>query len=225
MKCCSKCRIEKPLTDFREGKGYADGYRSQCKECLSISSREYKQRPDVQQHRRDYEKTHTRGEHRRAYQREWHQRPDVKARVLAYMQRPDVNERVRERERQRWANDPKLREYKRTYLRKRYRENTEHKRKQIGYSMRALHARRARKQNQGGSYTAQEWRDLCARYDHRCLCCGEQKRLTIDHVLPISLGGSNSIDNIQPLCLACNLRKHAKHVDYRPQTQPPWALG
>ena len=64
--------------------------------------------------------------------------------------------------------------------------------------------------------TNQEWRDLCAKYNHQCLCCGEQTTLTVDHVLPISLGGSNSIDNIQPLCLACNLRKHAKHIDYRP---------
>jgi len=220
MKRCSRCQIEKPLTDFHKAKGYADGYRGQCTACLNELAREYKQRPEVKQQRREYDQEYTQRPEVRAHRREWenqnNQRPEVKARVRAYMQRPDVSERVKERERQRWANDPKLREYKRDYLRKRYRENTEHKRKQIAHSMRALHARRARKQQQGGSYTAQEWRDLCAKYDHRCLCCGERKRLTIDHVLPIALGGSNSIDNIQPLCLTCNLRKHAKHIDYRP---------
>jgi 5-methylcytosine-specific restriction endonuclease McrA len=106
-------------------------------------------------------------------------------------------------------------------LRNRYHTNPEHKRKQLEYSMRAIHARRARKQKQGGSYTAQEWRDLCALYGHVCLCCGEAARLTPDHVVPIAKGGSNDISNIQPLCLPCNLRKATKTTDYRP-TYPPF---
>lgn len=219
MKRCSTCQIEKPLTEFRKGKGYADGYRGQCKACLSEAKRAYMQRPESQARRletdRAYNARPERREQRRAYEREYNQRPEVKARVRAYMNRPEVRERAKERERQRWANDPKLREYKRAYLRRRYRENTEHKRKQIAYSMRAIHARRARKQNQGGSYTAQEWRELCQKYDHRCLCCGKVKRLTPDHVVPLSKGGSNDISNIQPLCLPCNLRKASKTIDYR----------
>jgi 5-methylcytosine-specific restriction endonuclease McrA len=220
MKRCSRCQIEKPLTEFRKGKGFADGYRGQCKACLNELAREYKQRPEVKQQRRDYDQEYNarpeRIEHRRAWERQNNQRPEVKARVRAYMRRPDVNERVKERERQRWANDEKLREYKRTYLRQRYRENTEHKRKQIAYSMRAIHARRARKQSQGGSYSAQDWRDLCAKYGHVCLCCGRAVRLTPDHVVPIAKGGSNDISNLQPLCLPCNLRKATKTTDYRP---------
>jgi 5-methylcytosine-specific restriction endonuclease McrA len=38
------------------------------------------------------------------------------------------------------------------------------------------------------------------------LCCGEAKPLTVDHVVPVSKGGSNDISNIQPLCLECNDR-------------------
>lgn len=75
--------------------------------------------------------------------------------------------------------------------------------------------RNARIKGNGGSYTAEEWLELCERYDNRCLCCGEQKPLTVDHITPISRGGSNSIDNIQPLCLECNCRKFQKIIDYR----------
>ena len=87
--------------------------------------------------------------------------------------------------------------------------------KRLGY----LHARRARKLANGGTYTTSEWRALKAQYDHRCLCCGKQEpdiRLTIDHVIPLSKGGSNDIGNIQPLCRKCNQSKSAKAIDYRP---------
>jgi len=228
MKRCSKCQIEKPLTDFRKGKGYADGYRGQCTACLNELAREYKQRPEVKQQRRDYDQEYEsrpgRQEPRRAYQRAYNQRPYVKARVLAHMQRPDVNERVKERERQRWQNDAHLREYKRVYLRERYRNNPEHKRKQIAHSMAAIHARRAKLKKNGGSYSAKQWRELCAKYGHVCLCCGKAEKLTPDHIVPIDSGGSGDISNIQPLCLPCNLRKATKTIDYRP-THPPTEFG
>lgn len=79
--------------------------------------------------------------------------------------------------------------------------------------------RHARKAKAGGSFTLQEWQALCAYYDYTCLRCGRQEpdiELTVDHVVPLSQGGRNSIENLQPLCRACNLSKHAKTIDYRP---------
>ncbi len=67
----------------------------------------------------------------------------------------------------------------------------------------------------GGTFTLLEWTNLCARYNHRCLCCGRQTKLTPDHVVPISRGGSNTISNIQPLCGPCNSRKFTKTIDFR----------
>jgi 5-methylcytosine-specific restriction endonuclease McrA len=72
------------------------------------------------------------------------------------------------------------------------------------------------KQN-GGSHTKWEWINLCRKYKFTCLACGERKTLTEDHVIPVSLGGSDNIDNIQPLCMSCNVKKHTKHIDYRPR--------
>lgn len=67
-----------------------------------------------------------------------------------------------------------------------------------------------------GSFTATEFRALCEQYSWKCLACGKHtKKLTADHVQPLSRGGSNLIDNIQPLCSRCNSSKHAKHIDYR----------
>lgn len=79
------------------------------------------------------------------------------------------------------------------------------------------HERKARLQHNGGSHTKREWHDLCKKYGYLCLCCGERKTLTEDHVIPIYLGGTDDISNIQPLCMKCNMKKHTDIVDYRPK--------
>lgn len=77
---------------------------------------------------------------------------------------------------------------------------------------------KAKKLGASGNFTRTEWLALVERYDHRCLCCGEQEpaiELSFDHVLPLGRGGSNDIGNIQPLCLTCNQRKQTGTTDYR----------
>lgn len=81
-----------------------------------------------------------------------------------------------------------------------------------------FHRRRARIAQNGGTYTAQQWQELKAKYNSACLACGRTEptiKLTVDHVLPIVKGGTNDISNIQPLCFSCNDSKGVKHIDYR----------
>lgn len=42
---------------------------------------------------------------------------------------------------------------------------------------------------------------------YKCVKCGSDSDLTIDHVLPVSKGGSNNISNLQTLCRSCNSSK------------------
>lgn len=79
--------------------------------------------------------------------------------------------------------------------------------------------RRAAKKGNGGSYTAEEWNDLKAMFGNRCLRCGESEsrvQITVDHVIPVTKGGSNAIENLQPLCYSCNASKQDRIIDYRP---------
>lgn len=79
------------------------------------------------------------------------------------------------------------------------------------------HRRRVARANAAGSFTAAEWKALVEHYDHKCLCCGRSDiPMHVDHVIPLSKGGSNNIDNLQPLCKSCNSRKRDKTIDYRP---------
>ena len=58
--------------------------------------------------------------------------------------------------------------------------------------------------------------EICSRYGNKCLACGRRGiKLTIDHIIPISTGGHDTKDNIQPLCHSCNSSKGIKHIDYR----------
>ena len=75
--------------------------------------------------------------------------------------------------------------------------------------------RRTAKTKAGGAFTAAEWNALCKQYHYKCLRCNRRRKLTADHVIPVSKGGTSNISNIQPLCLSCNSIKGTKSTDYR----------
>ena len=77
--------------------------------------------------------------------------------------------------------------------------------------------RRARIRGAIGSFTFGEWELLKKQYGYCCPCCSKcesEIKLEIDHIIPLSKGGSNYIENIQPLCGSCNSKKHDKVIKY-----------
>lgn len=73
--------------------------------------------------------------------------------------------------------------------------------------------RRAREKNAVGSFSTKDFTSLKILLGHHCLGCWVVlDNLVSDHIIPLSKGGTNFIDNIQPLCSKCNRVKS----DYYP---------
>lgn len=53
------------------------------------------------------------------------------------------------------------------------------------------------------------------KHGKSCLNCGSNYKIAMDHIIPVSKGGKNNTDNLQPLCKNCNSSKGIKIIDYR----------
>jgi len=98
------------------------------------------------------------------------------------------------------------RERIKTYSRQYHKDNPE-------VARAAFHRRRAHIQNNGrNNLTSTQIKWMFDSFPY-CIYCGIEEGLTIDHIIPISKGGENTLDNIVPACLPCNNEKRAKEVE------------
>ena len=119
------------------------------------------------------------------------------------------------------ANSPKLQEAKRlrdiafsktergkelnSIAKKKYRKTEKGKEK-----IREL--KYIRRNKNAGKFDLKAWSEKLEKLDYKCQICGTRDRITIDHIIPLTKGGTNHIDNIQPLCHSCNSSKGNKII-------------
>lgn len=63
-----------------------------------------------------------------------------------------------------------------------------------------------------GTHTKEQWAAMKVEFKFRCVRCLIQSPeikdfLVKDHIIPVYQGGSDGLDNIQPLCPHCNASK------------------
>ncbi len=192
-KVCTKCKEWKDR--FRSNKQTRDKLASWCRDCeAELARKTYAKNPERdKENTRKYRAEHAEQERQRMKEynaRYYEENKDrVIRRVKVYVQ----------------ANPEKVEQTRKSYL------STP-----IGRANKqaAHHRRRSLKMNAPGNYTATEWQALCSWFGDKCLKCGNAE-ITIDHVIPLIKGGSNAIDNLQPLCMSCNSSKRDKIADYR----------
>lgn len=232
MKHCKMCAQDKSTELFRKDPKRPDGCFPWCKEC----EREYKKRPEQLERNRDrnrerYQTNPDVKERIKQYEKDrYHANPEVqtkkKAQARARELNPETYAIIKAQARARYQADHGARDKARktpAYKARKLEREYERLRTDPTYRARRRHSlkihkyrRRSWIEQSQTSHTQQEWDALCAHYEQRCLRCGQVKPLTEDHVTPLSRGGSNAIENIQPLCLDCNRWKRDQTIDYRP---------
>jgi len=200
LKYCPKCKNKKSIDAFAKDRSCKDGHHGHCKEC----GKEYSQKNSVRLRETSVAWRQNNRDKSVAYIRKWQaENPDKVA----------VHEKRKyEKVKQKLANDPVAAEKER----KRQAEYSVRWKKENPDKNRVNEEkRRKRIIGAGENHTRKQWLELCLRYQNKCLACGSTKNICADHIVPLSKGGSDCIDNIQPLCRSCNSRKGVKTIDYR----------
>lgn len=220
LKHCSQCNEWKPPTTdyYYHNKEAKDGFLSKCKDCckdyrnknkdrIQSYRKDYSSRPDVQEHRRAYERgLRNNSETRDTYQarrKASYYKPENYARLKEYYKHPEVQERKRLNDRKRY-HDPiignQVKEQKRARV--------------LRYQ--------AKKKLIAGTYTFEQIQDLLKRQKHKCYYCStrfEKKSgryiYHIDHTFPISRVvdtdiPANDISYLVLTCPTCNMKKGNK---------------
>lgn len=169
---------------FYRHRRYKDGYRDQCKDC-------FKKYP----------------EHAKAKAKQWYEEHKEYALTKSKeygMLHPEI--RCKAGKKYRDAH-----KYEISIRGKIWKQNNH------GKVLEYTRKRRNIKRGTIGSHTNGEWELLKIQYGFVCPCCLGQEpeiKLTEDHIIPLSKGGSDYIENIQPLCGHCNFIKHTKTIKY-----------
>lgn len=208
MQTCRECGEEKPQEDFSRNSNYKNGYQPTCKSCRARKEKARREKD---------------GERINLLRRLWRSLHKDRLADQGRRYRQKYPERLREKNRRYQSSN---REKVRKWVREWGHRNSE-KIKEIGRQWAKLHPdriasknrnRRAQEKGSASKISPQEWEDLKREYDYTCLRCEKREpeiKLTLDHVIPLSLGGEHTIKNAQPLCLSCNDIKSTKTTDYR----------
>ena len=190
-KKCTKCGETKPATAeyFHPQKECKGGLRPDCRQCHNKNSRKYwgANSEQLKAWHRKY-----RSENREAFRaRDKAYYEANKPRLLAQMTK--YNRKNRE------AYNAKLR---------RWRRNNPDK-VQVW-----VRNRRAKIKQSAGTHSLEDINRLLVAQGFRCVYCpadlSDRANREVDHIVPISRGGSNDVSNIQMLCKSCNRTKRAQ---------------
>lgn len=205
-KTCSKCGETKPLTEFHFRRT-EQTFRTDCKACHRARCAQRREDPEERDRQRQ-----------RA--RSWHERNKPRAHAARRKWAEENREKVLSDGR---AYATAHREEARQKARRWYRENTERARA-ANKEWKRRNPERFREMQSAAGYRRRARlagvacedftrAEIYDREQGRCGICGEhveRSLATLDHVRPISRGGSHTRDNVQIAHGLCNSRKGAR---------------
>lgn len=222
---CSICLQNKPATtDYfhthRTGK-QAGRLTAHCKECQRARHRRYYEQPEYAKAARENAaewyaaNKDCAAAQRREYERKNREKLRPKKREAARGQREANRELYNEKARQRYQSNPEMRQRQAETHKKWAQEN----RDRVLLKNRNYFARRA---GAAGSHTVEEVWQMYEDQGGVCAYCeGELNgKYIVEHMTPLSRGGSNDWSNLAISCLPCNSSKKALTVEEFVERRP-----
>lgn len=182
MKHCTKCKQDKDVNDFSKNKSKPDGRATECKLCVKQYNTKYRE-----EHKNE----------NREYLKEYRQ----------------VNKLSLDEKKKEYVANNKVSHLKRqhnwyiknvdTIKARTSQYQKDHPEQYQMYNNRRL----ARKK----TVVVEKFdhQDIISKYGSKCVYCG-RAFTHIDHYVPLSKGGSHTLENVRPSCEMCNLTKSNK---------------
>ena len=215
-KTCTKCKEIFPATNdyFQKAKKGKYGLTANCKDCQSKYKKEYHDKNAerlAEYNKKYYEENHekclnTRSKWRKnnsdyfqQYRNEHKEESKVNGKVYYVENKETITQ---------YKNDWYIKNRKRIILMRRiYRRNNRGKIQTWGNKRRTMKAKLEH------SFTNNDWKLVMSKFNYECAYCGEEKKLTQDHFIPLYSGGEFTINNVIPACINCNSSKSNKAFD------------
>lgn len=232
-KTCKKCGKIFPLTNefFQPRKGAKDGFRNDCKKCISEYKKQYRKKnieiltaKRKERYIRNKERELTKNkEYKDSHKDELKQwfknnyeknKEKILKRNKIYKENnkeyfKKKNKEYREKNKEyisKWKKEYNIINNKEISIkRKKYREeHLEECRQQKNISNQK---RKALKRSLPYTLTNNEWNEIKNTFNYECAYCREKIELQMDHFIPLSRGGEFTKNNIIPACRRCNISK------------------
>lgn len=206
MKVCTKCMAEKPKSEFSKDKQKKDGKCSRCKACVSEQrAARVAENPEAERQRAKLWVALNPEKHK-ASQAKYRANSKQKTKERSARHYSENKDEIQARRREFYLANPENLEISRAKWKA---ENPE-------YIRACAQKRRAIKAGAEGSHTAADIKAIFESQRGTCASCptklikSGKNRYHVDHIQPLSKGGSNDKYNLQCLCPGCNLKKWSK---------------
>lgn len=191
MKKCAECSVDKLFSEYNKCSRAKDGLQAYCRDCQNKITRKWKK--DNRQHVRKYDKLW------------WKKHPALKA--AKFHRNYERNKAKRHQQSKNWNY---LNPEKRRMIRKSWQQRN--KSKIADYQI----IRCARMHN-APIVEKIDRQIIIERDNSTCYLWCKRKlpphMITLDHVVPLSRGGTHTYDNLRVACQSCNSRKNAKLLE------------